>query len=130
MIFCIIIVAICGLVFYCRDLEKMKKYIINKTTAYINYLNEIAPEEDKMANIIIKSVDEKEKPDDSMVSDSKNSDSKSSESKPKNQNKQNIKNNKIDFKEQNDYSMKKKGFKRIKFSKIIIWKRKTWLIFK
>ena len=44
MIFCIIIVAICGLVFYCRDLEKMKKYIINKTTAYINYLNEIAPE--------------------------------------------------------------------------------------
>ena len=109
MIFCIIIVAICGLVFYCRDLEKMKKYIINKTTTYINYLNEIAPEEDKMANIIIKSVDEKEKPDDSMVSDSKNSDSKSSESKPKNQNKQNIKNNKIDFKEQNDSSMKKKG---------------------
>ena len=106
MIFCIIIVAICGLVFYFRDLENLKKYIINKTTAYINYLNENAPEEDKKSNIIINSYDEKEKPDDSK--DSKESDSKSNDSKDKSQKKQNSKNSKINFKDQNDISVEKK----------------------
>ena len=106
MIFCIIIVAICGLVFYFRDLENLKKYIINKTTAYINYLNENAPEEDKKSNIIINSYDEKEKPDDSK--DSKESDSKANDSKDKSQKKQNSKNSKINFKDQNDISVEKK----------------------
>ena len=106
MIFCIIIVAICGLVFYFRDLEKMKKYIINKTSAYINYLNENAPEEDKRTNIIINSIDEKEKSNDSNVSDSKDSESKSNDSKVKNQHKQN---SKIHFKDQKDYSIDQKG---------------------
>ena len=89
MIFCIIIVAILGLVFYFKDLEILKKYIINKTTAYINYLNENAPDEEKRSNVIIKSIDDK-------INDSK----------MKNQNKQN---SKIDFKEKKEESIDQKG---------------------
>ena len=90
MIFCMIIVAILGLVFYFKDLEIVQKYIINKTTAYINYLNECAPDEDQKAQLIINSVVEK---------DVENS-------KAKNQNKQN---SKIDFKEQKNDSINQKG---------------------
>lgn len=36
-----------GLIFYYKDMDIMKKYIIDKTTSYINYLNELSPEEEE-----------------------------------------------------------------------------------
>ena len=90
MLFCIIIVIFMGLIFYYKDMDIMKKYIIDKTTSYINYLNELSPEEEeKKTNILINSIDDK-------VSDSK----------AKNHNKQN---SKVDFKEQKDDSIEQKG---------------------
>lgn len=47
MIFCIVIVSFMALIFYLKDIEKIKKYIINKTTSYINYLNETIPYEEE-----------------------------------------------------------------------------------
>ena len=68
----------------------MKKYIIDKTTSYINYLNDISPEEEeKKTNILINSIDDK-------VNDSR----------AKNQNKQN---SKIDFKDEKNNSIEQKG---------------------
>ena len=90
MLFSIVIVIFMGLIFYYKDMDIMKKYIIDKTTSYINYLNEISPEEEeKKSNILINSIDDK-------VNDSK----------AKNQNKQN---SKVDFKEQKDDSIEQKG---------------------
>ena len=87
MLFCLIIVIFMGFIFYYKDLEIMKRYIINKTTAYIAYLNEMAPEEEeKKTNIMINSIDDK-----------------MNNSKPNNQNKQN---SKIEFKEQNSQEQK------------------------
>ena len=81
MICCIILVAIFGLIFYYRDLDILKEYIVNKTGNYIDYLNKMLPEEDKKSSLIIIKVDEK-----------------SNEKKEKNKNKQN--NNVVDFKVQ------------------------------
>ena len=53
MIFCILIVMICGLIFYLRDMNILKKYIIDKTTAYIKYLKKIVYEQDGPKNSII-----------------------------------------------------------------------------
>ena len=71
-----------GILFYLRDLKIIKKYMITKTTSYLNYLSEnsVDPEDKKIAKI---------------KSDlSKNKieiDIKNSFSKPKNQNRQNVK---------------------------------------
>ena len=88
MLFCIIIVIFMGLIFYFKDINKIKQYIINKTTAYISYLNEMSPEEEKNPNILINSIDDKV-----------------DYSKSKYQNKQNIK---IEFKEQKQDNIEKK----------------------
>ena len=90
MLFCMIIVIAMGLIFYFKDMDRIKQYIINKTTAFINYLNEMAPEEEeKKTNILINSIDDK-------IDDNK----------AKNQNQQN---SKIDFKEQKQDSIEQKG---------------------
>ena len=91
MLFCIIIVIFMGLIFYFKDIEIMKKYIIDKTTSYINYLNETPPEEEeeKKNNILINSID-----------------NKLNDSKSKNQLKQN---SKIDLKEEKQDSIEQKG---------------------
>ena len=60
MLFCIIIVIFMGLRFYFKDLDIMKKYIIDKTTSYINYLNEVSSEEEEQkTNILMNSMDGK-----------------------------------------------------------------------
>lgn len=90
MLFCIVVVVFMGLIFYYKDMDIMKKYIIDKTTSYINYLNDISPEEEeKKTNILINSIDDK-------VNDSR----------AKNQNKQN---SKIDFKDEKNNSIEQKG---------------------
>ena len=67
MLFCIIFVFFMGLIFYLKDLDIIKKYIITKTTAYIAYLNEAFPDdEEKKTDIMIESVNDKVK--DSKVS--------------------------------------------------------------
>jgi len=50
------------LCFYQKDSDIIKKYIVGKTTAYINYLNEVSPEdEENKTNINVKSINEKSK---------------------------------------------------------------------
>ena len=68
MLFCIIIVGICGFYFYYKDLIIIKKYILTKTSSYINYINDSIPE-DNNTNLMINSIDSK------MSSSSENSQS-------------------------------------------------------
>ena len=54
MIFSILVVIIFGLIFYFRDMFILKKYIIEKTSAYIDYLkNNIYEQEEQKTSIII-----------------------------------------------------------------------------
>ena len=100
MIFCIVIVVLMGLSFYFKDLKILNKYIIDKTAAYLNFLNEVFLEEDKKTNIIINSSDSK-------INDSKSeSDSKIKfDSKSKSQNKQT---SEVDIVEQQQESSERK----------------------
>ena len=86
MVFCIILVICMGLRFYYKDLGIIKKYIIDKTTSYINYLNElITEEEEQKTNLFMNSMD-----------------GKISDIKSKNQNNQN---SNIDIKDQKQDSI-------------------------
>ena len=76
MIICILIVVLMGLSFHYKDSKEIKKYIIDKTSAYLNYLNEAFKEEDKKTDIKIKS-------NESKINDSKYSKSSKSESNSK-----------------------------------------------
>ena len=88
MLFCLLIVISMGLIFYYKHLETMKKYIVIKTTSYINCLNEMSPEEEKKTNVLVNSIDDK------MNLSKKN---------------QNSLNSKIDLEEQKQDSMERKG---------------------
>jgi len=95
MIFCILIVFFMGLSFYYKDSNIMKKYIIDKTSSYINFLNNAYHEEDKKTDVIINSSDSKindskySKSSKSSISSNSGIDSKIKfESKSKAQNKQ------------------------------------------
>ena len=86
MVFCIILVICMGIRFYYKDLGIIKKYIIDKTTSYINYLNElITEEEEQKTNLFMNSMD-----------------GKISDIKSKNQNNQN---SNIDIKDQKQDSI-------------------------
>ena len=59
MIFCIIIIIFMALIFYNKDIDIIKKYIIGKTTLYIRNINESLEEEDKKSNMSNESDDNK-----------------------------------------------------------------------
>ena len=62
MLFSLIIVGFMFLCFYQKDSDIIKKYIVGRTTEYINYLNEVTPEdEENKTNINVKSINEKSK---------------------------------------------------------------------
>ena len=100
MLFSIIIVIFCGLHFYFKDLEILKKYILNKTTAYINYINEAFPDEedDKKTNLEINNINEN-----GSVSGSVSGSGSVSVSKDKSQN------SKVEFKAKKQDSVEQKG---------------------
>ena len=59
MIFCIIIIIFMALIFYNKDIDIIKIYIIGKTTLYIRNINESLEEEDKKSNMSNESDDNK-----------------------------------------------------------------------
>ena len=90
-------IAICitfGLVFYLRDYNKIKKYIISKTTSYINYLSNLSDAEDKKNKKIESDLSNKK----IVIVDIKN---EKNDSLMKNQIKQNNKINSNDIKNNN-----------------------------
>jgi len=89
MLFCIIIVVFMALIFYNKDIEIIKKYIIGKTTLYISYINEsFDEEEDKKSSIIDESKDNKVSKSKIKVNENKSKSGSGSISKSNSTNKQ------------------------------------------